>query len=145
MELRGEIALLIRQHHPDIVLSHDPWQRYQLHPDHRVTGLAVVDGVVAARDPHFFPEHGLAPHRPTALLLWSADEPDHIEPATEEALQRKIDALLCHASQAETTMGDSHRDGAGRDGFAARIASWSEEQGARFGVGAAETFKRITP
>ena len=30
-------------------------------------------------DPHFFPEHGLLPHRPRALMLFEADVPDHIE------------------------------------------------------------------
>ena len=49
---------------PDVVLGHDPWKRYRLHPDHRHAGLLVCDGIVAARDPHFFPEQGLAHHRP---------------------------------------------------------------------------------
>ena len=35
------IVSLIRKHRPDIVLTHDPWQRYQLHPDHRAVGQAV--------------------------------------------------------------------------------------------------------
>ena len=39
MELRGQICEQIRVHTPEVVLSHDPWQRYQLHPDHRVTGF----------------------------------------------------------------------------------------------------------
>jgi len=39
-------------------------------------------GVVAARDPHFFPDLGLAHHRPTALLLFEADEPNHVEDVT---------------------------------------------------------------
>ena len=42
-------------------------------------GCSPATGIVAARDPHFFPEQGLAPHRPSALLLWEADEPDHVE------------------------------------------------------------------
>src|SRR3546814_12291046 len=46
------------------------------------SGFAAVDAVVAARDHLFFPEQlvgGLEKHRPAALLLWSADEPDHYE------------------------------------------------------------------
>ena len=38
--------------------------------------------IVAARDPHFFPEHGIAHHRPERLLLWEADEPNHVEDVT---------------------------------------------------------------
>ena len=62
-----------------MILAHDPWKHYRLHPDHREAGLLACDGIVAARDPHFNKEHGLAPHRPDALLLWEAEAPDHVE------------------------------------------------------------------
>ena len=58
---RWEVAYWIRRLRPDVVLGHDPWKRYRLHPDHRHAGFLTVDGVVAARDPHFFPEQALAP------------------------------------------------------------------------------------
>ncbi|MEQ1787804.1 MAG: PIG-L family deacetylase, partial [Acidimicrobiales bacterium] len=76
---RGEVAYWIRRLRPSVVLGHDPWKRYRLHPDHRHAGLLTVEGIVAARDPHFFPEHDLPHHRPDALLLFEADEPDHLE------------------------------------------------------------------
>ena len=110
------VARHIRQRRPDVVLTHDPWQRYQLHPDHRAAGWIVVDAVVAARDPHFFPGQladGLTAHRPSALLLWSADEPDHWE-SIDSTLALKIDALLCHSSQSTTTMGDAQELGTSR-------------------------------
>ena len=69
--------------------------------------------LVAARDPHFFPELGLAPHRPGALLLFEADLPNHVEDAGGFESQ-KIEALLCHHSQFESTMGIASDDG--RDG-----------------------------
>ena len=47
-EATERIALAIRQIKPDVVLSHDPWKRYRLHPDHRNTGLNVCDAIVAA-------------------------------------------------------------------------------------------------
>ena len=50
---RTEIVAAIRRLRPDVVLSHDPWKRYRLHPDHRVTGQLVCDAIVGARDPHF--------------------------------------------------------------------------------------------
>src|SRR3546814_14979058 len=53
---------LIRLLRPTVVLGHDPWKRYRLHPDHCHAGLLAVEGIVAARDPHFFPEQSL-PHR----------------------------------------------------------------------------------
>ena len=93
----------IRVLRPDVVLGHDPWKRYRLHPDHRHAGWLTVDGVVAARDPHFFPEHGLPATGPTALLLFEADEPDHVEDVTGFA-DTKIAALLEHRSQFHSTM-----------------------------------------
>ncbi len=144
MELRKELCRQIRDVRPDVVLSHDPWQRYQLHPDHRATGWAVVDGVVAARDHLFFPEQGLAAHRPAAVLLWSADEPDHWEDIGA-TFSVKIEALLCHSSQGTTTMGGAERNDANRAAFVARMTDWASRQGATVGLEAAESFKRITP
>ena len=145
LDLRHRLSLQIRTHQPDVVITHDPWQRYQLHPDHRITGLAALDAVVAAREPLFFPDQGVPHHRPAAILLWSSDEPDHAEPATPEAIDRKITALLCHTSQAETTMGIAARSATERDAFAAEVAAWAEEAGSRFGLASAEIFKRLTP
>ncbi|MDZ7733118.1 MAG: PIG-L family deacetylase [Acidimicrobiia bacterium] len=50
---RREVTRWIRRLRPDVVLGHDPWRRYRLHPDHRHAGWLTVDAVVAARDPHF--------------------------------------------------------------------------------------------
>jgi len=70
---RALVCRVIRQARPDVVFGHDPWRMYRLHPDHRHAGLLAVEGIVAARDPHFFPDQNLAPHRPQHLLLWEAD------------------------------------------------------------------------
>lgn len=144
MELRKEVARQIRLEKPDVVLTHDPWQRYQLHPDHRVAGLAGVDGVVAAREPRAFPELGEA-HRPSAILLWAADEADHAEPVTDEWFERKVEALLCHSSQSGTTMGDAAADREARERFVTKLDSWHHTMGNDIGTGRAETFKRLTP
>lgn len=99
---RWEVCYWIRRLQPDVVLGHDPWRRYRLHPDHRNAGQLCVDGVVAARDPHFFPEQNLAHHRPSAILLFEADEPDHAEDVTG-FVDHKVRALLEHRSQFVTT------------------------------------------
>ncbi|MDH3296366.1 MAG: PIG-L family deacetylase, partial [Acidimicrobiia bacterium] len=80
---RREVADIIRRVKPDVVLGHDPWKRYRLHPDHRHAGLLVTDGIVAARDPKFFPDLTHPHHRPDRLLLFEADEPDHAEDVSE--------------------------------------------------------------
>ena len=144
MELTGRVAHEIRRVRPDVVLGHDPWKRYRLHPDHRNAGFLVTDGIVAARDPHFFPEHGLAPHRPSALLLWEADEVDHLEDVSgfEET---KLRALLEHRSQHESTMRiGPDGDPGSVDAFAGRLRRRQAEAGAPLGLTAAEAFKLLT-
>ena len=34
-----EVAAWIRRIRPDVVLGHDPWRRWRLHPDHRAAGF----------------------------------------------------------------------------------------------------------
>ncbi len=101
---RLEVCRTIRTVRPNIVLGHDPWQRYRLHPDHRHAGWSTIDGLVAARDPHFFPGVGGEHHRPDTLLLFEADEPNYLEPI-KVGIDAKIEALLCHRSQWRSTMG----------------------------------------
>jgi LmbE family N-acetylglucosaminyl deacetylase len=100
---REAVCRTIREVRPDVVLGHDPWKRYRLHPDHRHAGWLTVDGVVAARDPHFFPGIGGAHHRPDALWLFEADEPNHVE-SISGWTTTKADALLRHRSQWRSTM-----------------------------------------
>ena len=95
LQQRGEVAKVIREIRPQIVLGHDPWKRYRLHPDHRHAGLLACEGIVAARDPHFYKEHGIAHHRPNALVLWEADEPDLVEDVGVH-VGTKLHALRAH-------------------------------------------------
>lgn len=160
-QTRSEVARWIRELRPDVVLGHDPWKRYRLHPDHRAAGFLTCDAVVAARDPHFFPEHGIAHHRPTTLLLFEADEPDHVEDVTGFG-PAKLAALEAHESQFESTMHVSAPGGTGDrtaaaggevagDGrqpaelerFRREIRDELAEAGRALGVAEGEPFKRI--
>ena len=47
--LVGEVCAVIRRTRPDVVLGHDPWRRYRLHPDHAAAGRLVIEGIVAAQ------------------------------------------------------------------------------------------------
>jgi LmbE family N-acetylglucosaminyl deacetylase len=138
---RGRVAEVIRRLRPDVVLGHDPWKRYRLHPDHRHAGLLACEGVVAARDPHFFPEHDVAHHRPTFLLLFEADQPDHIEDVTD-FVDAKLHALEAHESQFESTMKATDENDLNE--FRARIRTRLEGLGGAHGLGAAEVFKLIS-
>lgn len=141
LALRGEVARVIRQLRPQVVLGHDPWKRYRLHPDHRHAGLLACDGIVAARDPHFFKEHGIAHHRPSALLLWEADEPNHVEDVSGW-VDIKLHALEAHESQFESTM--KAVEPAQMAAFRERIRHRLDGLGSRYGVESAEVFRLIS-
>ena len=141
---RADICYWIRRLRPHVVLGHDPWKRYRLHPDHRHAGLLVVEGIVAARDPHFFPEQGEAPHRPSQLLLWEADEPDHVEDIGS-VLDRKLAALLEHRSQYRSTMDiDDPASAEQVARFRDKIHARAAEAGAEDGVPYGERFKLLS-
>ena len=140
----GVLAGWIRRLRPTIVLAHDPWKRYRLHPDHRVAGFLVTDAVVAARDPHFFPELGLAHHRPDEVWYFEADEPNHAE-QVEAWLGPKVSALVKHVSQLESTMGVNPDDtGSQMQAFVASIERAAADGAQIAGCGPAELFARIT-
>ena len=141
---RAQVASAIRRVRPEVVLGHDPWRRYRLHPDHRNAGWLVCDGVVAARDPLFFAELGLPHHRPRALLLWEADEANHVETADEAALAAKVAALLEHRSQFVTTHGITDgSDPAQRAAFSDRVRTRLAERGASAGAPLGESFRLL--
>ncbi len=144
MALRSRMAKIIRELRPDVVLGHDPFKRWRLHPDHRAAGFLCMDAVVAARDPHFFPEHGIPHHRPAELLLFECEAPDHIEQAAEVQIEAKVRALLAHQSQFESTHGISEQDdGAEMAAFRARVFEKCRTAGRRAGVPYGEAFKRV--
>lgn len=146
LEQRRHVAAAIRRTRPAVVLGHDPWRRYRLHPDHRNAGLLAVEGIVAARDPHFFPDLGLEHWRPSTLLLWEADEVDHLEVLDEGAVAKKLSSLGAHASQLRSTMdvvpGDAD-EAQQRARFDRRVRERLAGFGRQAGAAAAEGFKRI--
>lgn len=102
LSLREKIVRQIRRFKPDVVVSHDPYRPYALHPDHRACGFAAIDSVYpTARDPHYFPEHlaeGLEPHKTAEIWFFNAEHPDLIVDITD-TFDTKIASLKEHASQ----------------------------------------------
>lgn len=135
LAFREKIVRQIRLHRPDIVITHDPFRPYALHPDHRAVGITTVDAVYpTARDPLYFPEHlkeGLEPHKAAELWLFGAEYPDlYID--ISETLDVKVHALRAHVSQV----------GGGKD-LEERIRQRAAEVGASQGIPYAEAFKVI--
>jgi LmbE family N-acetylglucosaminyl deacetylase len=142
-ELHDELVGIIRRLRPDVVLGHDPWRRYRLHPDHRAAGWLAVDACVAARDPHFLPQRGAA-HRPGWLMLFEADEPNHVEQAPPQAMDVKVAALLTHRSQWRSTMFiDDTDDGSQRSKFIDSVRQAAAAVGAAARTGPGESFRRM--
>ena len=139
---RASVCRVIRTVRPEVVLGHDPWKRYRLHPDHRHAGFLTVDGVVAARDPHFFPDQGLDHHRSETLLLFEADEPNHHE-LVEGFLDHKVAALLAHRSQWRSTMNIEDGSDDQQAAFAGRIEAEARDAGQVAGLALAEAFRLI--
>jgi LmbE family N-acetylglucosaminyl deacetylase len=140
-QLRDRIVAEIRRLKPDVILGHDPWKRYRLHPDHRRAGFLTCDAIVAARDPHFSKHLGLPHHRPSHLLLWEADTPDHGEDI-HLTVEAKIAALLAHESQFESTM--KAVESAELDRFGERMRIRIAENGRRMGRIGGEVFKKMS-
>ncbi|MBI4491432.1 MAG: PIG-L family deacetylase [Chloroflexi bacterium] len=134
MGFRAQLSLLVRQIQPQVVITHDPWRLYQLHPDHRAVGMTTVDGIVAARDHLFFPEQlqaGLRHHRPEALYLFTTDHPNAWVDIAE-TIDLKIQALRAHRSQIRDV-----------EGLEERIRTRAREVGEPQGMPLAEAFHRI--
>jgi LmbE family N-acetylglucosaminyl deacetylase len=139
--LRRELVRLIRAVKPDAVCCPDPTavffgDAYVNHRDHRVTGWATLDAVApAAGNPHYFPElaaEGLRTHQVRALYLSGTFEPN-VWVDVGATLERKIEALFCHASQLVET-GDWFRD---------FLRDSAIDAGRLAGVQYAEAFRRI--
>lgn len=141
---RAEVAEWIRHLRPDVLLGHDPWARYRLHPDHRHAGLLAVEGLVAARDPHFFPEQRLVHHRPGHLLLFEAERIDHVEDV-DGFTDAKLAALEAHRSQFESTMfiGTTDEAASQRAAFRRRQLDRAAVMGRRVGLAWAEAFASV--
>jgi len=143
------VCALIRQIRPDVVLAHDPWKRYRLHPDHRNAGFISVDAIVAARDPFFYPEQKWPHFRPESLLLFEADEIDHGEDI-ENYEELKIMALMEHKSQLLSTMDidpgkkdeSSYRESVNK--FRDYILSKHREHAAMFSSSKVEAYKLMS-
>ena len=139
---RAAVCSVIRRVQPDVVIGHDPWRSYRVHPDHRNAGMLTVAGIVAARDPHFFPDQIEAPHRPHTLLCFEAGRVDHVE-RVHDHVDAKVRALLAHRSQWRSTMDIGEGGRHTPESFAQSRHAIARAAGLRAGLRAAEAFARL--
>jgi LmbE family N-acetylglucosaminyl deacetylase len=107
LELRRDLARVIRQVRPDRVVCPSPERNYVRlgvsHPDHRAVGSAALDAVYPdARNPFAFPEllsaEGLEAWTVREVWISGTFTPTHYVDVTQ-TFARKIAALRAHASQ----------------------------------------------
>ncbi len=102
IDLREKIVKQIRIHKPDVVITHDPFRPYAMHPDHRGVGQATHDSVYpTARDHLYFPDHlaeGIEPHKTAEIWYFGSEAPDVFVDITD-TFENKIEALKAHVSQ----------------------------------------------
>jgi LmbE family N-acetylglucosaminyl deacetylase len=106
MELRRDIARVIRQVRPERVVCQWPernWKSvFASHPDHMAAGEATMCAVYPdSRNPFSFPDllvEGLAPHAVDEVWIMSSSMPNTYVDVTD-TFDRKVAALLRHASQ----------------------------------------------
>ena len=130
LELRRDIARVIRQLRPDRVLTQSPVRdlrsMYGSHPDHTAAGEATMCAVYPdARNPYAFPElaaEGLDAH--TVGQVWVMSNNDRAEHYVDitDTFDRKIAALQEHASQT------AHME------LAERMRGWSDMQARAAGL-----------
>ncbi len=101
-EFRKEIVRQIRTFQPDIVATTDPYRKYLIHRDHRITGQVTLDAVYPfARDHLAYPDlfaQGYRPHKVKEVLTWGTEDPNYWSDITR-TFETKIQALRCHKSQ----------------------------------------------
>ena len=135
LALRRQVCSIIRQQRPHIVMTIDPWRRYQLHPDHRAAGQAALDAIYAAREWFIFPEQlvgDVEPWRVTEVYLFWTDGADYWEDISQ-CIDARISALTRHATQV----------GLDTEKLADRIRKHARDAGKDHGYAYAEGFKRF--
>jgi LmbE family N-acetylglucosaminyl deacetylase len=110
LQLRSDIARVIRRVKPDVVICQDPtryWsgQGYINHPDHRIAGESTLGAIIPVAGTRLaFPElaaEGLETHEVKEVYISGTTEPDRWIDISGY-LEQKVAALKAHKSQ----MGD---------------------------------------
>lgn len=136
LELRRELARLIREWKPQRVVCQDPTTvfvdtNYVNHPDHRAAGEAAIYAVFPSAETRpIFPEllsEGFEPHKVQELWLTLTLNPNTFVDIST-TIDRKIEALLFHRSQVGPEAAEW-------------VRQWNAEAGQQAGCAFAEGFR----
>lgn len=142
MDVKRDIARIIRKVRPDTVVTMDPAMLYDTergfinHPDHRAAGQAALDAVYPlARDHLSFPElyndEALEPHCVSTVLLTNFNNQNcYVD--ISETFDLKMKALAAHSSQISDL-----------NGVQELMRGFAQKTGSSVGLAYAEAFLRI--
>lgn len=142
MDVKRDIARIIRTVRPDTVIAFDPTMIYDAergfinHPDHRAAGQATLDAVYPlARDHMSFPElyqqEHLEPHNVSTVLLSNFQQQNFFVDITD-SFDTKMKGLSAHTSQVPDTVKTE-----------TMLRSMAKKMGKKAGCTYAEGFMRI--
>ncbi|GAC1386569.1 MAG: PIG-L family deacetylase [Herpetosiphon sp.] len=141
LELRWDIARVIRRVRPDVVITQDPNFRYGPtylnHPDHQAVATATLAAIMPTANTRLaaldLEAEGLEPHDVREVYLSAAVNPTVFVPLSAEDLDHKFEALRKHHSQLGDWTGEQRvRDWASEAGRLAREAGFDCEFAERF-------------
>ena len=96
--LSRQIAELVRRERYDAIAAPDPWNSYEAHNDHVVTGKAVAQAAISCSLLHYPENTETLPLSLSAVLFYFTARPNTYFDITEE-FERKMGAVSLHASQ----------------------------------------------
>lgn len=142
IELRRDLVRLLRTYRPSRVFCQSPERTWlptltlgRYHSDHLAAGQATLAAIYPmSQNPWDFPElldEGLLPHKITEIYIAGAPNINHYIDISD-VMEKKIEALLCHASQ---FIGRA-------DEVEKVVKTRFAEIGRRYGVAFAEEFHR---
>src|ERR671937_402929 len=108
LEVRRDVARVVRQYRPDVILTRDPTFRYGFgyvnHPDHIAAAEVVMrtinpDASTRQMFPELWSKERLEPYKPKALMLAAFMEGADTIVDISTTMELKLKALRAHASQ----------------------------------------------
>lgn len=96
--LAGKIAEILRAGEYDAVACPDPWNSYEAHQDHIVTGLAAAQAAINCNLMHYPADTKTAPIDLKAVLFYFTQKPNSFLDVSAH-FGRKMEAVAIHRSQ----------------------------------------------
>ena len=107
-EFRGQIVQVLRDVRPELMITWDGYRGFN-HRDHRTVGIAALDAVFPlSRNANSYAHQVAAGSEPVSVntvLLAGSNDPNYFVDVSAQ-LDRRIDALLRHASQVQAANRD---------------------------------------